>query len=436
MMGMKSGHRYYLQFWADLVFKEKAAVSFMIMLFFLVSFSNCYMISEASRFSKIIVRSREMYLEGRYFCQGGLADFLRSDAEIRELRNSLIDSESIKDVTVLNYFSGGGVVSDSVVGNSEDWKTVFSIYNLSDSHEDPTRIMTIHDINDVPITSLEPNHVLLDETAQKEYKVGDHINLSIIYFPSDTHTPYSEAIIDVVVDGFIRSDEMVINTNRSLTDLSSVFTTVCDSLEGTGEAQVEGYRLYLCVCSVLSANDYLINYNEYFPCLYIITPETGAEKTVFFNDVKRCGLNPQDLVSYESLLDNYIANHKDEIRMIKAFSLAISLLTLCVMITIFVSWYTYKRKELGIFVISGCPWKTAILLSVSPYYFSIIIGGFLGFSGWALYEKFWRTEFNVIGWKTSLLLMVAYIFIYSIGVLIYYLMYRRSSPVSLYRDRE
>ena len=433
---MKTGHRHYLQFWAALVFKEKAAVIFMMLLFFLVSFSNCYMFSEVSRFNKIIVRSHEMHLEGRYFCLGGLAGFLRSDAENKELTSNLIDSESIKDVTVLNYFSGGGVVSNYVVGNSEDWETGFCIYNLSDSHEDPTRIMTIHDINDIPITSLEPNHVLLDETAQKEYKVGDHINLSIIYFPSDAHTPYSEAVIDVVVDGFIRSDEMVINTNRSLIDLSQVFTTVCDPLEGTGEAQVEGHRLYLSVCSVLSANEQLINYNEYSPCLYIITPEDSAEKTVFFNDVKQCGLNPQDLVSYERLLDNYLVNHKDEIRMIKTFCLAISLLTLCVMITIFVSWYTYKRKELGIFVINGCPWKTAILLSVSPYYFSIIIGGLLGFSGWVLYEKFWRTEFNIIGWKTFLMLMVAYILIYSIGVLIYYLMYRRSSPVSLYRDRE
>jgi len=130
----------------------------------------------------------------------------------------------------------------------------------------------------------------------------------------------------------------------------------------------------------------------------------------------------------------WLANHKDEIRMIKTFSLAISLLTLCVMITIFVSWYTYKRKELGIFVISGCSWKTAILLSVLPYYFSIIIGGLSGFSGWALYEKYWKTEFNVIRWKTFLMLIVVYIIIYSIGVLIYYLMYRRSSPVSLYRQ--
>lgn len=434
---MKHNRRNYLRFLAELVSASKATVIFLILLFSLVSFSNCYMISEVSRFNKIIVRSHEMHLEGRYFFQGGLAGFLRSDAENRELLNSLIDSESIKDVTVLNYFSGGGVVSDFVVGNSENWETGFCLYNLSDSHKDPSRILTVHDINDVPITSLKPNHVLLDETARKEYKVGDHINLSIIYFPSDAHTPYSEAVIDVVVDGFIRSDEMVINSNRSLVDLSLVFTTVCDPLEGTGETQqVEGHRIYLGVCSVLSANGQLVNSNEDSPCLYIITPEDGAEQTVIFNDIKQCGLNPQDLISYERLLDNYLANHKDEIRMIKTFSLAISLLTLCVMITIFLSWYTYKRKELGIFVISGCPWKTAILLSVLPYYFSIIIGGLSGFSGWALYEKYWKTEFNVIRWKTFLMLIVVYIIIYSIGVLIYYLMYRRSSPVSLYRDRE
>ena len=433
---MKHNRKNYLRFLAELVSASKATVIFLILLFSLVSFSNCYMISEVTKFNKIIDRSHEMHLEGRYFFQGGLAGFLRSEAENRELINNLIDSESIKDVTVLNYFSGGGVVSDSVVGNSEDWETGFWLYNLSDSHKDPSRILTVHDINDVPITSLEPNHVMLDETARKEYKVGDHINLCITYFPSDAHTPYSEAVIDVVVDGFIRRDEMVINTNRNPIDLSLVFTTVCDPSEDTGVAQFEGHRIYLGVCSVFSANGQLINSNEYSPGLYIITPEDGVEQTVFFNDIKQCGLNPQDLVSYERMLDNYLANHKDEIRMIKTFSLAISLLTLCVMITIFVSWYTYKRKELGIFVISGCPWKTAILLSVLPYYFSIIIGGLSGFSGWALYEKYWKTEFNVIRWKTFLMLIVVYIIIYSIGVLIYYLMYRRSSPVSLYRDRE
>ena len=319
MTKMKSKQRNYLSFWAELVFKEKATVIFLILLLFLVSFSNCYMVSEATRFNKIIERSREMHLEGRYFWQMGFFSFQNTRAENMELINRLIGSEHIKDVTVLNYFSGGGVV-----GDHDNWEKGFCMYSLSDSHEDPTKILTIHDINDVPITSLEPNHVLLDESARKDYKVGDHIGLYTNYFASDTDTLYSEAVIDVIVDGFIRRDEVVINTSRTPVDLSRVFTTVSDPLEGTGEYWIEGHRIYLSVCSVLCVDGHLVNSNEDLPGLVIITPEDGAEQTVLFNDIKQCGLNPQDLVSFEQLLDNYLTNNKDEIRFIKTFKSSFS----------------------------------------------------------------------------------------------------------------
>lgn len=428
---MKTEHRNYLHFWADLVFKEKAAVIFLMLLLSLVSFSNCYMISEVSKFNKIIDRSHEMHLEGRYFLQIGYSTFSNTPTENKELLNRLLDSKSIEDVTFLNYFSGGGTDGDDI-----NWNTVFFIYNLSDSHVDPTRILSIHDINNVPISSLEVNHVLLDEEAKKNYKVGDHIKLYTYYYDSDTDERFKSVIIDAVIDGFIRRDELVIDTSHTPVDLSLIFTTVYDPTHDTAEALKEGIPGCFCVCSVLSTNGNLINSNEDLPCLAIITPKEGIEQTAFFNDIKQCGLMPQELMSYEQLLDNYLASHKDEIRLIKTLSLAISMLTVCVIITLFVSWYTYKRKELGIFVISGCPWKKAILFSVMPYYFSIVVGGLVGLSGWALYEKFEKIELNVIGWKTAFFLMLSYIFIYSIGVLIYYLMYIRYSPVSLYRDRE
>lgn len=429
---MKHNHRNYLQFWAELVFATKATVIFLILLFSLVSFTNCYMISEMSKYNKVIDRSHEMQLEGRYFYQLGFSSLNFKASDYERLLNLRLESKNIRDVTFLNFYSG-----DGAEGEYNNWDKFFFIYNLSDSHDDPTKILTVHDINNIPVNSLEINHVLLDESARKIYKTGDHINLYIEYKADVNDHNLTDACIDVVVDGFIRRDEVIIDTSHgTLVDLSSVFTTVLDPTDTTAEALNAGWPAYFCFCSVLSDNGHLINFNEDMPLLLIITPEEGVDQGSFINDIEQSGLKPQELVSYEQLLNNYQDSHADELRLIKTFGIAIIILTICVVLTVFVGWYTYKRNELGIFVLSGCPWKAAILLSASPYYFSILIGGFLGFSVWSMYEKFYRFELNTIGWKTAGLLMTVYIFIYSLGVFIYYFMFKRCSPVELYRTRE
>ena len=310
-------------------------------------------------------------------------------------------------------------------GSEESWDIGFVVYGLSDSHANPVEILEIHDTDNNLISTLEVNHVLLDESAMAEYKKGDHINLFTYYHPADSNHHLEEISFDVIVVGFDRRDEIVFEPGRNPANLSNILTTVYDPSDGIAEALENGVHGYYCFCSVLSNNDELINFNEETPLLQIITPVDGVDQSTFFNDVKQCGLRPQELVSYDQALNSYLDRHAAEIRLIKTFGISIIILTVCVVLTVFVSWYTYKRKELGIFVLSGCPWKAAILLSATPYYFSILIGGLLGFSAWSLYEKFCRFELNTIGWKTAVLLMAYYICIYSIGVAVY-----------LYKDRE
>lgn len=428
---MKHNRRNYLRFLAELVSASKATVIFLILLFLLVSFSNSYMISEVSKFNKIIDRSREMELEGRYFHQLGFSAFNFDASDYRRLIDQLLDSKSIKDVTFLNYPS-----TVAANGSEESWDTGFVVYGLSDSHANPVEILEIHDTDNNLISTLEVNHVLLDESAMAEYKKGDQIKFFTYYLPVDSDYHLEEISFDVIVDGFVRRDEIVFEPGRNPANLSNILTTVYDPLDGIAEALEGGAHGYYCFCSVLENNDELINFNEETPLLQIITPVDGVDQSTFFNDVKQCGLRPQELVSYDQALNSYLDRHAAEIRLIKTFGISIIILTVCVVLTVFVSWYTYKRKELGIFVLSGCPWKAAILLSATPYYFSILIGGLLGFSAWSLYEKFCRFELNTIGWKTAVLLMTAYICIYSIGVAVYYFMYKRFSPIDLYKDRE
>ena len=96
---MKHNRRNYLRFLAELVSASKATVIFLILLFLLVSFSNSYMISEVSKFNKIIDRSHEMELEGRYFYRLGFSTFNFDASDYRRLIDQLLDSKSIKDVT-------------------------------------------------------------------------------------------------------------------------------------------------------------------------------------------------------------------------------------------------------------------------------------------------------------------------------------------------
>ena len=415
---------------ADFIFEAKTTVLFLILLFSLLSFMNCCSISYNLKSRYFSLRARQMELSGKYFYQLGF----RPDANYsddKELIRRLIDSDSIDDVICLNYFSGTGV--DNSQGK---WNSLFVIYNLSASHIDPEKILSVNNIAGEPISSLKPNHILLDDTAKNKYKIGDYFPMWIEYISTDPNIHVEEASIDVVVDGFFSREESVIYTGHRLTDLSSVFTTVYDPIHPIDSMIIDGYPSYYCICSVLKHNNTIINFGESLPLLLIISPEDGVSREELFNDLSECGLNPQETRSYEQLQKSLYEKNDKEQRFSRVIAISITVLSICVLIGTFMSWYTFKRKELAIYVLCGGAWKKCILLSVSPYYFSIIVGGMLGPAVWSIYKRFILNELNNIPVKTILLLILTYCGIYTIVVFIYYILFKHLSPAELYRTKE
>lgn len=419
-----------LYLWADYIFEAKATVLVLILLLSLTSFINLSIESKQKQFEKYLYRSEQMQLNGRYFYQLGYRPEA-SYTDNEELIEALTNSKSIKDVTCLNYFSGVG--ADSKEG---ELNSLFAIYNLCDSHVDNNKILSVRDYKGKLINYLEPNHVLLDESARTKYKIGDHFSLCIEYISTSPDIHVEEAFIDVEIDGFIRQDENVIYTGHQLTDLSRIYTTVYDPSHPIESMVIDGYPTYYCVCSVLVTNGRVINYNELVPQLLIIKTNDGINHTELFNELSKCGLDPQKIVSYEKLKDNYCKKHEDEVRVLSIYAVSSTILTICVVLCIFIDWYVNKRNELAIFVFCGCQWKNSILLSVSPYYFSIIVGVCFGSLFFTWYKKQIANELNNLTIVNELILLTTYLCIYSLAVFIYYSVFKRYSPVELYRTKE
>ena len=416
--------------WADLVIEAKLTVSVLAVLISLISFLVCWAVSNEIKYNYISVRSQQMKLQGRYFYQLGFrteTDYSDNEELIREL----LSKKSIQDVTCLNYFSGTG--ADVVEG---EWRSLFLIYNLSDSHEDKGKILSVPGLDGQVISYLSPNHVLLDESANGEYSIGDHFNLRIEYISTYPNTHVEEADIDVTVDGFVRREESIIYTGHQLTDLSRVFTTVYDPTHPIENAVIGGYPSYYCICSVLEYEGKSINFNETLPQMLVITPRDGADLDDLYQDLSECGLNPQELRSYEQLFDEYTAVNAQNRRLALIFLFSATGTAACVVFGIMLSWYTFHRREIAIYTLCGGSLKSSIMLSASPYYFSIITGGLVGVLAWILYERFIKVEATSITGLMPVLLIVIYIVFYSAALLVYYLFYRRISPVDLYRIKE
>ena len=114
-----------------------------------------------------------------------------------------------------------------------------------------------------------------------------------------------------------------------------------------------------------------------------------------------------------------------------------SLLSIAVIAGSFFSNYVRKRKELALYELLGSTWSSSILLSLSPYLLSIILGTLLGWSYW-----FYHTNTNAgdhgLFLQTGffILLFCIYLAFYSLMGVVYYLFFRKLNPIDQYNTKE
>ena len=401
---------------------------FLTVMVSVMTFEICDVYTQVRRYNAILDVSK--VLSDKYFYQIGFraGSTYKDDKEWIE---SLRGLDQVDDVISLNYFSGNG----AEIENGE-WTTIFAIYNISSSHEDESRIIPIRTTDGTTVDSLQPNEILLDESAESVYEIGDRFDLWIQYVSVEDSIRVEESIIPATVVGFVSKNEMVIYTGRQPTDLSNVYTTLYNPSHSIETMIIGGYPSYYCLASCFKDGDKTINYSEISPQMLLITPKENVNEDEFLSALENKGLSRDGIVSYSQLKENYIRNHQEEIRHCIALIIVVSAITISTVLTMFVDWYTRKRNEVAILTVCGSTLSRSIMLSVSPVYFSFMMGTLIGSLLWNTYELIVGSEMIMVQWYLYVVLFLVLSGVFSVGVLLYYFKFKRMSPFELYATKE
>jgi len=225
------------------------------------------------------------------------------------------------------------------------------------------------------------------------------------------------------VVGFVAQTECLIDAVTVYPkSLNAIYSSVQDL---KGEFEVSG------IVSYLDNGDTLALGRTFLPLGCIFFLNEGYTEENLREELRRMGYSDESLVSYSFLLEKYDHDYMDEIRMSRIMMIVSGILTVAVITSAFFSNYIRRRKELSVYSLLGGTWNECILISISPYGLSIIMGTVLG---WALWN-FW-TSGGSGGLRLPILFYIILFIIYSVTIgimgLVYYFAYKKIDPIAQY----
>ncbi len=297
------------------------------------------------------------------------------------------------------------------------------------------RILPVMTTDGRIITELKPNEILLDDSAMKEYSIGDTIILNTCRVQDfgDYRAPRDFVLYQLKVAGFVPSTDYII-TNAGNKIINEIYSPVKDL-----HFYFDDGNYYRGIISYLDngqniLRDGLYDYTVNGTVLII---KNGYTEEDLFRELEKQGFGDMRLLSYNYLLEKYDHDFVDEIRVSRVMLIISSLLSIAVIAGSFFSNYVRKRKELALYELLGSTWSSSILLSLSPYLLSIILGTLLGWSYW-----FYHTNTNAgdhgLFLQTGffILLFCIYLAFYSLMGVVYYLFFRKLNPIDQYNTKE
>lgn len=407
--------------WADIVWNEKWQVLFLAILLCVVSIANCYSFAkyrEYNYYHEIIP-----YMDNSYFYDNEDMNNMADKIYYSTKREDVLISKENKVYDCL--FCGS---AEEISGYTEDDKTI-SLFSLPiDIGEG--KIHPVRCVDGKILTKLNPNEVILDGSMEGKHEVGDVIECRI------DHVQREEG--EIKLQRNIRYDLKVVaftaNTERlvdSLTVYPKSLNRIYVSMQDLkGQYDVGG------IISYLDNGESVAIARTYLPMGCIFFLHDGYNEDDLHNELKAQGFDDGGLTSYRYLLEKYDKDYADEIRTSKIMLTVSAILTIAVIMSAFFSNYIHKRKELAVYNLLGSTWSESIIISLTPYVLSIILGTILGWTAWTLFTFAGNNGALRLPLIYFAQIFVIYLIIYSLMGLIYYLFYYRMNPVDQYRTRE
>ncbi len=365
-----------------------------------------------------------------YFC---------SDNEFKELtryqsikRGDLLSLEGNEVYDVLRISYGFDLVG--FLNGDEYSGSLFQIFSYPVDFKS-NRILPVMTTDGRIITELKPNEILLDDSAMKEYSIGD----TVIFNSYGTFDLGNERNVrknvkyQLKVVGFVPSTDYII-TDAGSKIINEIYSPVKDI-----RAHFNDGNYYRGIISYLDNGIFIYcdGFFDYTVNGTVLIIKNGYTEEDLFRELEKQGFGDMRLLSYNYLLEKYDHDFADEIRVSRVMLIISSLLSIAVIAGSFFSNYVRKRKELALYELLGSTWSSSILLSLSPYLLSIILGTLLGWSYW-----FYHTNTNAgdhgLFLQTGffILLFCIYLAFYSLMGVVYYLFFRKLNPIDQYNTKE
>ena len=369
-------------------------------------------------------------MNNTYFCCNN--DFIKNTGYSSVEREELLAIEGNEVYDVLRISYGFDLIG--YLNGNENTGALLQIYSYPVDFKSK-RILPVITTDGKVITELKPNEILLDDSAMKEYSIGDTVTFHSYGYKDqgDKRTATDNVLYQLKVVGFVPSTEYII-TDAGGKRINEIYNPLKDL-----RAYINDGNNYRGITSYLDNGQFIFcdGFFDYTVSGTVIMVKNGYSEDDLYTELKMQGYDDIRLLSYEYLLEKYEHDYVNEIRVSRIMLIISSLLSIAVISSSFFSNYVRKRKELALYELVGNTWSSSIILSLSPYVLSIFLGTLSGWSYW-FYNSNGRGSDHGLSIPTGffIVLFCIYVCIYSLMGVVYYLFFRKLNPIDQYNTKE
>ena len=430
-----------LLLWSTVIFDELGSILLLVLLMILLTITVSFSFVTVRRYNRFKAAGELFSIRGSFFYRLSLDEgFISNKNDHKRMLDKINSLDSVKRAVGLNtnsYFMT--IVStprmkDGVEDYPQEGDGVGVIgvtFVASDYSSDD--IFPVITTDNRIIRKMNTDQIILDESARSVYSVGDKIwvdGIAVDYETGELEPRYAQ----VEIIGFISRNQLILNSGSGKRDLKSLYTTLHD-LEGETET-VEGVPFYFGLATGFAGKHdvYFSSLND--PQMLVITKNEEYSETEMLRQLEGIISNPDAVTPYSYYEEVYENEYYTEIKLSIIYTILASVLATVSLISFLKRWYDNRKEELIIYYVLGTTWRESILISLSPYIFSLVTGILTGALLWNAYS--YRTEdyLNRIVPISFVMLFVVYLLLFIICALPYYLSNVKKNPIEIYKSRE
>ncbi len=443
--------------WADMVVKDIFHILMLTVMIAILTCVNINTLYEYKRFNDVLRQKEKYNIEDAYFYYLTTDELCIYRDELDQLLQKCSSSSLVDQVYWTGSFADSNGIMNHVPKSLEEimengfipmdkYKKLAETLDGTEStdafltlaracqKEDGALYMPITLSTGEEIDRLEKNQIILDESAKKDYRVGDTVK--IICEKNANYLFVGEA----EVAGFVSENEIIPYSSLRSESMESLFTTIRDLKEEDGFSTLpEEERFYIpSYYGIVSEmtdpegnSDMITSQSK-----LVILPKEGVSVSDLEKELDGVLRQPDMLFPYAKLEKNYTSDHGVDIRWSKVFLLSAAIISLTIFVSVLFRCFTEKRNELLTYYTLGLKWPECILISVTPYLLSIVVGWIVGLNLWKWYlstHYIWVLDY---GNRNKVSLLMIYLVVYGLSSLVYYFLYSRKNPIELKKSKE